>query len=112
MRLLPTAIGYLRADISGGQQQWDEAQLRSLAGRLGYTYAKTVVFSAATVEPVDQLIDLARRLDLDAIVVPTRAHLDGEIPDALVRVADVITVTPREVVARWSTGVIGSAQQI
>jgi hypothetical protein len=35
MRMIPTAIGYVRKDISGTRQQWDETQVRSLARRLG-----------------------------------------------------------------------------
>ncbi|WP_328411738.1 hypothetical protein [Nocardia sp. NBC_00403] len=41
----PTAIGYLRSDISGTAQNWDEIRMRSLAKRYGYDLAKNIVFT-------------------------------------------------------------------
>lgn len=99
-----TAIGYLRSDISGERRQWDERQNRSRAARLGYTVAKTVVFSQRTDDPIQRLVNVIRNTGAEAVVVPSADHLGGEIPEALVRVADVITVQPEKTYARWSTG--------
>ncbi|MFF0612458.1 hypothetical protein ACFYUD_27710 [Nocardia tengchongensis] len=98
---IPTAIGYLRSDVSGMRQQWDEMQNRSLAKRLGYTVAKTVVFSEYVEEPVRRPINVVRRMHADAVVVPNLGHFGGSVPDELVRVVDVITVDPHETYARW-----------
>ncbi|WP_040805531.1 hypothetical protein [Nocardia concava] len=98
---IPTAIDYLRSDVSGARQQWDEMQTRSLAKRLGYTVAKTVVFSQHVEEPIQRLVNVVRRVQADAVVVPNLAHLGGTVPTALVQVVDVITVEPHDTYARW-----------
>lgn len=99
----PVAVGYLRKDVSGVAQSWNESQLRSLAKRLGYNLAKTVVFGAKTADPISGLIEAARRVKADAVIVPSTAHFDGEvIPDALTRVLDVVSVTPEHTYARWT----------
>lgn len=103
----PTAIGYLRRDVCGVAQDWDEIRIRSLAKRLGYELAKTVVFGALTDEPVTRLINVVRSLDAEAVVVPSAAHFDGGVPDRLVAVADVITVEPENTYARWAFEQLG-----
>lgn len=97
----PTAIGYLRSDVSGTRQPWDEMRNRSLAKRLGYTVAKTVVFSEHVEDPVQRLINVVRRMRAEAVVVPNLEHFGGTVPDELVRVVDVITVDPHDTYARW-----------
>ncbi|QLY32164.1 hypothetical protein [Nocardia huaxiensis] len=99
-----TAIGYLRADVSGQRKEWDEHQNRSLAARLGYTVAKTVVFNENTDDPIRRLINVVLRVGAEAVVVPGIAHFGGRIPEELVRVVDVITVEPQRTYARWSAG--------
>ncbi|NNH72550.1 hypothetical protein HLB23_22265 [Nocardia uniformis] len=98
---VPTALGYLRSDISGIRQPWDDTHIRSLARRLGYTFAKTVVFGAHTDHPLQRLVNVAKATDVDAVVVPSLEHFGGELPDELVAVADVITVSPEQTFARW-----------
>ncbi|WP_067534075.1 hypothetical protein [Nocardia crassostreae] len=90
-----SAIGWLRSDISGIRQETDEAEIRGLAGRLGYDLRKTVVFGPLTDQPLRRLRVLISRLDLDAVIVPSAAHFDGgAVPAELVAVADIITVSP------------------
>lgn len=96
MRLIPTAIGYLRSDVSGIRQGWDETQIRSLAGRLGYNLTKTVVFGCRTDDPVARLITAAREAEVDAVITPGITHFDGAIPEELGEVADVFTVSDDE----------------
>ncbi|MFD6160833.1 hypothetical protein ACFWF7_15015 [Nocardia sp. NPDC060256] len=96
----PTAIGYLRRDVSGISQVWDETQIRSVAKRLGYELAKIVAFGAHTDEPVSQLLNTIARVRADAVVIPTLAHLADEL-DMVVQVCDVITVNPENTYARW-----------
>ncbi|MEU7138587.1 hypothetical protein ABZ942_03965 [Nocardia sp. NPDC046473] len=96
----PTAIGYLRRDVSGVSQVWDETQIRSVAKRLGYELAKIVVFGAYTHQPVAQLLTTIERVRADAVVMPTLAHLADEL-DLVVQACDVITVNPENTYARW-----------
>ncbi|QUN16347.1 hypothetical protein [Nocardia seriolae] len=98
---MPTAIVYLRSDVSGARQQWDEMQARSLGKRLGYTVAKTVVFGEHVEQPIQRLANVVRRMQADAVVVPSLEHLGGTVPDGLLRVVDVITVEPHDTYARW-----------
>ncbi|MEC3952522.1 hypothetical protein VMT65_05715 [Nocardia sp. CDC153] len=99
------AIGYIRTDVAGLQQPWNESEIRSLAKRLGYNLRKTVTFSAQTDKPVYRLKVILERLGtVEAVFTPSVAHFDGEIPAELVQVADVITVHPEQTFARWSAG--------
>ncbi|MGW6729948.1 hypothetical protein ACWF9G_28955 [Nocardia sp. NPDC055029] len=96
----PTAIGYLRSDISGAAQNWDEIRIRSLAKRYGYDLAKTIVFDARTQNPTTQLISIARRTNAEAIFTPDRRHVGTKVPSQLVRVCDVVTVNDEQTYAR------------
>ncbi|MEC3919300.1 hypothetical protein [Nocardia sp. CDC160] len=99
------AIGYLRTDVSGHSQQWDETRMRSLAARLGYNLRKTVAFSEHTHEPIQRLVNVVRNLGAEAVIVPGPQHFDRhEVPPELVQVADVITVDPETTYARRATG--------
>ncbi|MFI9508073.1 hypothetical protein [Nocardia sp. NPDC052566] len=100
MRARPTAIGYLRRDVSGVQQVWDETQIRSLAGRLGYDLAKTVVFGPETDHPAGRLRNVIEQMEVEAVITPSLAHLGGT-PEPVVRMCDVITVSPENTYARW-----------
>ncbi|MGQ4596459.1 hypothetical protein [Nocardia sp. R6R-6] len=104
MRSKPTAIGYLRRDVSGVSQVWDETQIRSVAKRLGYDLAKVVVFGPNTDHPLTRLMNVVRTVDVDAVIVPGVAHFGGEVPTELVKVADVITTNTGQTFARWATG--------
>ncbi|WP_405163930.1 hypothetical protein OG203_02075 [Nocardia sp. NBC_01499] len=99
----PRAIGYLRRDISGGSQMWHETQIRSLARRLGYELAKTVVFGPEVDDPVTRLLTVVRSTEAEAVVVPGPEHFGGRVPDRVVRVCDVITVSPHCTYARSYT---------
>ncbi|WP_067820805.1 hypothetical protein [Nocardia inohanensis] len=101
----PGAIGYLRRDVSGERQQWDEAQIRSLAARLGYELRKTIVFGPHTDEPVLRLAMVVERLGVEAVIVPGPGHFEGDlVPGELVARTDVITVEPEHTYARYATG--------
>ncbi|MFF2550319.1 hypothetical protein ACFVUS_04930 [Nocardia sp. NPDC058058] len=99
---IPTAVGFLRSDISGSRRQWDEARIRKLACRLGYDLRKIAVFGPHTDRPIHRLRVLVSRLDVDAIITLHLEHLGGTAPDEIVQVADVITVEPQETYARWA----------
>ncbi|MGW0247737.1 hypothetical protein ACWDYH_13985 [Nocardia goodfellowii] len=100
MRDKPTAIGYLRQDVSGASQQWDETQMRALAKKLGYDYAKTIVFTRCTENRLLRLIQVVERVDAEAVFVPTATHFSDHVPPELIQFCDVITVSPLETYAR------------
>lgn len=93
----PIAIGYLRSDLSGAAQNWDEIRIRSLAKRYGYDLAKTIVFTARTADPLIGLITIVRRINAEAVFVPHRRHLGVEMP---LGTCDVITVDDESTYAR------------
>ncbi|MGW4368667.1 2'-5' RNA ligase family protein [Nocardia takedensis] len=95
MRKAPTAIGYLRKDVSGVHQQWDETRIRSHARRLGYELAKTVTFSTATDDPEARLINVVRSLEIDAVIAPSLDHFGGAVPEILVRSVELNVLAPR-----------------
>ncbi|MFC4375244.1 hypothetical protein ACFO5K_14185 [Nocardia halotolerans] len=90
----PPAIGYLRRDISGVAQSWDETQIRSLAERLGYRFTKTVAFSDRTSDPLGRLLDVVSTTEAAAVVTPSLTHLGQDLPDTLLAACDVVTVSP------------------
>lgn len=100
------ALGYLRKDKSGVRQQWDEAQMLSLAWRFGYFLHKTVVFGPFVEDPIGELVCVVERVGAEAVFVPSAEHFDGCVPRSLVSVVDVVTVVPRYTYARWATGAL------
>ncbi|WP_051161628.1 hypothetical protein [Nocardia brevicatena] len=72
--------------------------------RFGYELCKTIVFGEFAEDPVGELVSAVQRAGADAVFVPSLEHLDGIVPWTLVSVADVITVSPQNTYARWSTG--------
>lgn len=102
MRYKPTCLGYLRTDVSGIGQLWDESQIRALAVRLGYDLAGIVVYDPASGRPpLARLRIQANRLDSEAVIVPGTDHFANDrVPAALMRQLDVITVSPEATYAR------------
>ncbi|GAB0105212.1 hypothetical protein JMUB6875_41900 [Nocardia sp. JMUB6875] len=102
MRYTPTALGYLRTDVSGVSQLWDESEIRRLAARYGYDLAEIVVHDPTGGRPpIARLKAQATRLDAEAVIVPGPEHFSGgQIPGSLVRRLDVITIHPEETYAR------------
>ncbi|MFI9508474.1 hypothetical protein [Nocardia sp. NPDC052566] len=107
MSAKPTALGYLRRDVSGMTQPWDESRMRGLAKRLGYELTRIVIVGPGNDDPETQLVKLARNSDVDAVLVPSAEHFGGDIPAVLVRVCDVITVSPETTYARWAWSATG-----
>ncbi len=100
MPMKPPAIGYLRRDISGVAQSWDETQIRSLAERMGYRCTKTVVFSERTLDPLGKLLEVVASTEAAAVVTAGLAHFDHDLPERLLAVCDIVTVSPEVVHAR------------
>ncbi|AYF79079.1 hypothetical protein D7D52_16070 [Nocardia yunnanensis] len=102
MRYKPTALGYVRTDVSGIAQLWDESQVRNLAKRFGYDFADMIVYDPKSGRPpLARLRAQATRLDAEAVIVPSPEHFEGgEVPGTLVQQLDVITVSPEATYAR------------
>ncbi|WP_238595035.1 hypothetical protein, partial [Nocardia seriolae] len=102
MRWKPTCLGYLRTDVSGMSQLWDQSQIRTLATRLGYDFTDMVIYDPKFGRPpLARLRAQATRLDAEAVIVPSPEHFEGgEIPSTLVQQLDGITVTPEEFYVR------------
>ncbi|WP_280498905.1 hypothetical protein [Nocardia cyriacigeorgica] len=81
-----TAIGFLRTDLSGPRQAWDETKLRAMAKRNGYDLAKTLVLpeSADVIAALGTAIEKSKAA---ALFVPSLEHLGGTIPRPLTHVA-------------------------
>ncbi|ONM50577.1 hypothetical protein [Nocardia donostiensis] len=94
------AISYLRTDLCGVRQRWDEIRMRSLAKRLGYNLRKTITFSALSDDRISRLLDQIEREQAEAVFVPHLDHLEGE-HNRVIAVADVV-VDVDEVYVRWS----------
>ncbi|MEC3916901.1 hypothetical protein [Nocardia sp. CDC160] len=101
MRYKATALGYLRTDVSGISQQWDESEIRRLATRYGYDFAGMVIYDPNSGRPpLARLKAQATRLDAEAVFVPSLEHFEGEAPGSLVQKLDVVTIHPEETYAR------------
>ncbi|MFI1916043.1 hypothetical protein [Nocardia sp. NPDC020380] len=98
MRYRPTALGYLRTDVSAIGQLWDESRIRQTAALLGFDLAGIVVYDPMTGRPpLARLRAQATRLDAVAVIVPELAHFEGgQVPESILRRFDVITVTPAQ----------------
>ncbi|BAW06101.1 hypothetical protein ACFOS0_36330 [Nocardia seriolae] len=82
-------MAYIDPDISGAAVEWDIAQCRRLARRLGYALLFLPEFSALG------LVDLVREIDVDAVVVPSPAHVSPRLVGLLAGACDVESVHPR-----------------
>ncbi|MGW4246757.1 hypothetical protein, partial [Nocardia sp. NPDC004722] len=102
MRYKRTALGYVRTDISGVGQQWDETEIRRLAERYGYDFADMVLYDPSSGRPpLARLKAQATRLDAEAVFVPSLNHFEeGKVPASLVQKLDVVTVHPESTYAR------------
>ncbi|MGV9408688.1 hypothetical protein ACWDOP_02140 [Nocardia sp. NPDC003693] len=97
MRREPTALGYVNDDVTAAVG-WDEAQCRRLARRLGYQLIWVPGYC------VLGLVETVRGADVDAVIVPSSAHLDELTLDRLMHCCDVETVAPRRTYARYFGG--------
>ncbi|WP_282783778.1 MULTISPECIES: hypothetical protein [unclassified Nocardia] len=96
MRYRPTAIGYLRTDVSATARFHDESRIRELAARLGYDFADMIVYDQKFGRPpLARLKSQIGRLGARAVFVPGLVHFEGgQVPGSLTELVDVITVSP------------------
>ncbi|MFX0579708.1 hypothetical protein [Nocardia nepalensis] len=95
MRYEPTALGWVDFETSAAPD-WDRAQVRRLARRLGY---ELIWLSDDTVL---NLVDAVRAEDVDAVITPAPNHLDLVTLNRLMTLADIETACPRTSFARWA----------
>ncbi|MEV0766231.1 hypothetical protein [Nocardia sp. NPDC050435] len=70
----PSAIGYLRTDISRDNQRWDEARMRSAAADCGYNLRKTMAVSSESEASLQALVGMVERVGASAVVTPALNH--------------------------------------
>lgn len=91
----PTAFGWIDYEVSTAPD-WDRAQVRRLAERLGYQILWPDERSVLSVA------DQARNAGADMVILPAPNHLGPLELNRVMDVADVETVLPRLSFARWS----------
>lgn len=90
----PAAFGWVDDDVSTAPE-WDRAQIRRLADRLGYRIIWPDVCSVLSV------VDQVRNAGVDVVILPAPDHLGALELNRVMDVADVETVLPRLSFARW-----------
>ncbi|MFC4128467.1 hypothetical protein [Nocardia rhizosphaerae] len=93
-RRVETALGYLRTDISGVGQVWDEERMRFAAEEQGYDLRKTIAFGPTVFDPIGRLAAIAAELGVDAVLSPSAAHLGAVVPDLLRGICAIVVVDP------------------
>ncbi|MFD6398869.1 hypothetical protein [Nocardia sp. NPDC060249] len=86
-----TAIGYVRADLTGPSRPQCESLIRTTAIDHGYELLGTLVLAGT---PLARLRFLVTELAVDVVLCPTFAHLEGQVPTELLTVTDVIVIDP------------------
>ncbi|MGN2640957.1 hypothetical protein ACTD5D_33265 [Nocardia takedensis] len=90
------ALGW--ADPCSPTPEWDEAQVKRLARRLGYPLRW-----ADPRSPLG-LVDQLAASGAEVLLLPSTAHVDVVTLDRLMSHADVECAAPRASFARWSVG--------
>lgn len=88
------ALGWI--DPCSPTPEWDAAQVRRLARRLGYP----LQFADPT--SVLGLVEQVESSGAEVVLLPSSAHVDALTLDRLMSIADVECATPRASFGRWS----------
>ncbi len=91
----PIALGWMHPETEA--PDWDMAQVRRLASRLGYR----LVWAPETGRI--PLADQVWKAGAEVVIAPSTAHFDLLTLNAVMRAVDVETVLPRLSFARWAT---------
>ncbi|TLF77407.1 hypothetical protein [Nocardia cyriacigeorgica] len=89
----PTALGWI--DPCSPVSDWDAAQVRRLARRLGYELRWA---DSASILGLFQQVQAA---GADTVLLPSTAHVDAMTLNRLMTIADVECAAPRASFARW-----------
>ncbi|WP_245662482.1 hypothetical protein [Nocardia vermiculata] len=90
----PIAMGWVHPETDA--PDWEVAQVRRLARRLGYR----LLWPAETSHI--PLADQVREWHADALLLPSTEHVDILTLHAVMMIADVETTQPRMSFARWA----------
>ncbi|MEV4236434.1 MULTISPECIES: hypothetical protein [unclassified Nocardia] len=88
------ALGWM--DPCSPVPEWDSAQVRRLARRLGY------VLRWADTGSVLSLAEQAEASGTDVVLLPSSGHIDAATLNRLMGACDIECACPRETFARWS----------
>ncbi len=88
------ALGWI--DPCSPTPEWDSAQVRRLARRLGYA------LRWADADSVLGLAEQVRSSGAEIVLLPSSAHVDVVTLDRVMAVADVECACPRASFGRWS----------
>ncbi|MEV0711467.1 hypothetical protein [Nocardia aurea] len=88
------ALGWI--DPCSPTPEWDFAQIRRLAKRLGYA------LRWADLDSVLSLVEQVESTGADAVLLSSSAHVDVETLDRIMQFADVECAAPRLSFGRWS----------
>ena len=94
MRSIPAAIGYLNRDVAGERLQWNQAQIRDQASRLGYDLVKMTVYGPEVDDHVMRLLNSVENLDVDAVITISLQHFGDVVPRELVNRCELNTIAP------------------
>jgi hypothetical protein len=88
------ALGWI--DPTSPTPEWDLAQVRRLARRLGY--------ELCLADPGSELglVGQAESSGVEVVLLPSSAHVDAVVLDRLMAIADVECATPRASFGRWA----------
>ncbi|BAG32224.1 hypothetical protein NFA_19455 [Nocardia farcinica IFM 10152] len=89
------ALGWV--DPCSPTSEWDAAQVSRLARRLGFEWGWADPCS------VLGLVEQVAASGVDAVPLPSTAHVDAVTLDRLMALADVECAAPRRSFARWSS---------
>ncbi|WP_280272401.1 hypothetical protein [Nocardia wallacei] len=89
----PVALGWVHPESVA--LEWDMAQVRRLAQRLGYSLVWAPEDSRIP------LVDQVRAAGAEVVIAPAAVHFDVMTLNAVMCVADIETVCPRLSFARW-----------
>ncbi|BDT87199.1 hypothetical protein IU485_01740 [Nocardia cyriacigeorgica] len=87
------ALGWI--DPSSPTPDWDAAQIRRLARRLGYPVCWADSPWLGLVEQIESCV-------AEIVIVPSSAHIDAITLNRVMAIADVECAAPRTSFARWT----------
>lgn len=96
----PTAISYVRQEISGVNTLNDQAAARELATRWGFELIQDLVVGSETLAPTLRLVRYVLDNDADALIVPDKRHI-WPVRRAVTELCDLIMVEPQRT---WKRG--------
>lgn len=94
------AVAYLRTDLAGQEQEFDEYRLKRLSVRFGYVLREMIRVDASRSRRFVYLEDRIGVHAAEAVFVPALVHLEGQV-GRIVAQADVIE-QDGSTYARWS----------